>query len=135
MLRIAIGIFFVLHGVVHLLYAGHSAGRFELTNGLTWPDGALIFSRLLGNGATRTLVTVVLVVTALAFAAGGAGLLLKQAWWRPLILGAAAFSGLVYLLLWDGGLQRLADKGGVGLLINLAILAALLVFQWPSFEF
>ena len=134
MLRIVVSIFFVLHGVVHLLYAGQSAGKFELSNGLTWPDGALLFSRLLGDGTTRALATAVLIVAALGFATGGAGLLLKQAWWRPLILGAAVFSGVIYLLLWDGGLERLADKGGVGLLINLAILAALFVFQWPVLE-
>ncbi len=132
MLRIAIAIFFMLHGLVHLLYAGHSAGMFELSSGLTWPEGSWAFSRLLGDGATRGLAASLSVLAAVIFVVGGGALLFKQAWWRPAILGAAAFSGVVYLLLWDGGLARLDDKGGVGLLINLAILAALVIFQWPS---
>lgn len=39
-------------------------------------------------------------------------------------LGAAAFSSLLYLLMWDGAWQHLDNKGGVGLLLNLAVLAA-----------
>jgi hypothetical protein len=31
------GIFLILHGLVHLLYYGQSARRFELAPGLTWP--------------------------------------------------------------------------------------------------
>jgi hypothetical protein len=64
--------------------------------------------------------------------AGGIGLLVKQAWWRPAVAGSAAFSAIIFLLLWDGGLQQLDNKGGVGLLINVAILVAVLIFQWPA---
>ena len=135
MLRVLLSIFFVLHGLVHLLYAGQSRGMFELSPGLTWPAGSWAFAKLFGSGATGLLAGAACLLAALGFAAGGVGLLLKQAWWRAVILGAAVFSGLVYLLFWDGGLARLADKGGVGLLINLAILSALLIFKWPNFEF
>jgi hypothetical protein len=31
------GIFFLLHGLVHLLYAGQSLRFFELRPGMTWP--------------------------------------------------------------------------------------------------
>jgi hypothetical protein len=46
--RFRLGIFLVLHGLVHLLYFGQSARYFELKPGMTWPDGAWAFSRLLG---------------------------------------------------------------------------------------
>ena len=134
MIRVLFAVFLVLHGLVHLLYFGHSARYFELQPGLTWPDGAWAFSKILGNEGTRSLASVLLVLIALVFAAGGIGLLVRQTWWRPLAAAAAAASGLLYLLLWDGSLQKLADKGLVGLLINLAILLLVLVFNWPAVE-
>jgi hypothetical protein len=132
MIRIIFGLFLVLHGFVHLLYFGQSARYFELQPGMVWPDGAWAFSKLLGDGSTRTLASIFLVLAALGFVAGGAGILLKQAWWRPVIISVAAFSAVIYLLLWDGALQNLDDKGLIAILINAAILAALLLFQWPN---
>ena len=135
MISILFGIFFVLHGLVHLLYFGQSARYFELQPGMVWPDGSWMFSRLLGDGTTRNLASALLVLAAIFFMAGGISMFARQTWWRPVILAAAVFSSLIYLLLWDGGWEYLDNKGGIGILINLVILAALLVFQWPKFEF
>lgn len=135
MISILSGIFFVLHGLVHLLYFGQSARYFELQPGMVWPDGSWVFSRLLGDGTTRNLASALLVLAAIFFMAGGIGMFARQAWWRPMILAAAVFSSLIYLLFWDGGWGHLDNKGGIGILINLVILAALLLFQWPKFEF
>lgn len=135
MISILFGIFFVLHGLVHLLYFGQSARYFELQPGMVWPDGSWMFSRSLGDGTTRNLASVLLVLAAVVFVAGGIGIFARQAWWRSVILAAALFSSLIYLLLWDGGWSHLDNKGGVGILINLAILAALLIFRWPAFDF
>jgi hypothetical protein len=123
MFRIILGIFLVLHGLVHLLYFGQSARYFELQPGMAWPDGSWALTRLLGDAGTRGVANVTLILAALALTTGGAGLLLKQDWWRLLVLVAAVFSSLIYLLLWDGGWQHLDNKGGVGILINLGILA------------
>ena len=135
MISILFGIFFVLHGLVHLLYFGQSARFFELQPGMAWPDGSWMFSRLLGESATRNLASALLVLAALVFVAGGIGVFARQPWWRPVILAAAVFSSLLYLLLWDGGWSHLDNKGGVGILINLAILAVLFVFRWPALDF
>jgi len=135
MIRILFGIFIVLHGLVHLLYFGQSARYFELQPGMVWPDGSWAFSRLLGTSATRNLTSVLLVVAAIGFVAGGIGIFAKQAWWRPAIVITSIFSSAIYLLFWDGGFQHLDNKGGVGILINLALLVALLIFQWPKIDF
>lgn len=135
MIRILFSVFFVLHGLVHLLYFGQSARYFELQPGMVWPDGSLVFSRLLGNATTRNLASILLILAAIGFIAGGAGTFLKQPWWRPTIVVMAAFSSAIYILFWDGSLQHLDNKGGIGVLINLAILTALLIFQWPDFDF
>lgn len=135
MIRILFGIFFVLHGLVHLLYFGQSARYFVLQPGMVWPDGSWAFSRLIGEAGNRNLASLLLVLAAIGFAVGGIGIFAKQAWWRPAIVFTSVFSSMLYLLFWDGGFQHLDNKGGVGILINLAILAALLIFQWPKFDF
>jgi hypothetical protein len=135
MLRFIFGVFIVLHGLVHLLYFGQSWRLFELQPGLVWPDGSWAFSRLLGDGAVRTLASIVLVIAAIGFVAGGSGIFVNQAWWRPVVVSAAAFSTVIYILFWDGVAQHLDNKGAIGIIINVAILAAVLIFQGLDFDF
>jgi hypothetical protein len=115
------GIFLILHALVHLLYAGQALRFFELRPGLAWPDGAWVFSRLLGDAATRNLAAVSLTLAALGFLTAGLGLFFGAEWARTVTLSAAGFSVLIYLLLWDGKFQALPDQGGVGILISLGI--------------
>jgi hypothetical protein len=132
MVRFLVGAFVVLHGMVHLLYFGQSRRLFELQPGMVWPDGSWAFSKLLGDGSTRALASVLLVLAGVGFAASGVGMLVKQPWWRPAVVSVALFSSVIYLLLWNGAFQHLDNQGWVGILINAAILAAVLVFQWPN---
>jgi hypothetical protein len=135
MLGVLIGIFMVLHGLVHLLYFGHSWRLFELQPGMVWPEGSWAFSKLLGDKATRLLASICCVLAAISFVAGGIGIFSQQEWWRPVVVGSAAFSTAIILLFWDGSTQRLAEKGLIALLINAVILIALLVLGWPSLGF
>ncbi len=135
MLQFVFGVFIVLHGLVHLLYAGHSARRFELKPGMVWPAGSWAFSRLLGDEATRNLASISLVLAAIGFVAGGIGILVSQTWWRPVIVCAAALSAVAYSLFWNGRMQNLDGQGGIGLLIDLAILVAVLIWQSPQLGF
>jgi len=131
MWNIIVGIVMVLHGLVHLLYAGQSRRAFQLVPGMSWPDGSWVFSATLGNSRTRVVATVLLVVAALALMASGIGLLTKQTWAGTAVVAAAVFSTLTFLVLWDGSLEGLASKGAVGVLINVLILVAVLVFHLP----
>jgi hypothetical protein len=135
MFRIILGVFIVLHGLVHLLYFGQSARYFELQPEMVWPDGSWAFSRLLGDAATRILASISCVLAAIGFVAGGTGILFRQAWWRPVVVASAAFSAGIIVLFWDGKMQMLDDQGVIGLLINIAILVALLILRWPSTGF
>jgi hypothetical protein len=134
-MRFIVGIFLVLHGLVHLLYVAHSRRLLELGPEMDWPDGSWAFSKLLGDEATRLLASITYVLATLGFVAGGIGLFAGQAWWRPMVVTAAAFSGAIVLLFWDGKVQRLTDQGAIAVLINGAILIAVLVLRWPSFGF
>jgi hypothetical protein len=131
MFGILFGIFLILHSFVHLLYFGQSLGYFELKPGMVWPAGAWAFSTFLGEEATRKLAGIFLVLAAMSLAASGIGILSSQTWWRPLVVGAAIFSSIVFALFWNGRMQNLDGQGLVGILINMAILAAVLLLQWP----
>jgi hypothetical protein len=131
LLQFIFGVFMVLHGLVHLLYFGQSARRFELRPGLTWPDGSWAFSRLLGDPSTRKLASLACLVAAVGFVVGGASLLISHVWWRPLVVAAAAFSSMAFILFWNGKLRKLDDQGGVAILINLALLLVVLVLPLP----
>jgi hypothetical protein len=135
MIRIMVGVFMVLHGLVHLLYFGQSARYFDLKPGMVWPDGAWAFSKLLGDKATGNLASISLILAAIGFVVGGVGIFASQAWWRPAVVGAAAFSSIIYVLFWNGSMQNLDGQGGIGILINLAILIAVLILRWPDFGF
>ena len=119
--------FIILHGLVHLLYVGQNQRLFELRPGMTWPDDSWAFSRLFGDRATRGLTSITFILVAIGFVSGGVGLIFNQSWWHPFVVGAAAVSSVMIILLWDGRPRKLDNQGGVGLLINLALLTLLLI--------
>jgi len=131
----AVGVFLILHGFVHLLYGGQSARIFEIQPGMVWPDGSWVFSRLLGDASSRVVATVFLILAALGLIAAGLALLFGHGWWRPVAIASLTMSSLLFLALWNGRIEQLANQGAVGLAIDVAILIALLGFQWPRFAF
>jgi hypothetical protein len=135
MLRFIVGAFIVLHGLVHLLYFGQSRGLFQLQPDMVWPEGSWAFSKLLGEQATRWLASISCILATIGFVAGGTGILAGQAWWRPVVVASAAFSAAIWILFWDGKRQKLANKGAIAILINVAILVAVLILRWPDFGF
>ena len=134
-MRYILGAFFVLHGLVHLLYFGQSRRLFELQPGMVWPEGSWALSGLLGDEATKLVASIACVVAALGFVAAGMALVFGQGWWRPTAVDAAVFSSLIFVLLWNGRMQKLDGQGAFAVLINAAILVAVLIVHWPDFEF
>jgi hypothetical protein len=128
---IIMGLFLIWHGLIHLIYAGHTRRLFELRPGLIWPDGSWLFSKLLGDEITRATAIVLLVASALGFVAGGLGLFLGQDWWRLAVTGAAILSSVIYLVFWNGKFQVLDQQGALAILINLALVVSVWVLRWP----
>jgi hypothetical protein len=123
-MTLLLGIFLILHGLVHLLYAGQAERFFELRPNLTWPVGAWACSRWFGDDKTRRLATILLVLAALGFFAGSLGLFMGQVWYQAFSAGAAILSIATYLVFWNGKFSALPDQGAIGLLISLGILLA-----------
>ena len=135
MIRVIAGVLLLLHGLVHLLYFGQSARLFELKPGMIWPDGSWAFSKLLGEKGTRTLASIFCIIAAIGFMIGSAGIFFGQSWWRMAAVVSAAFSGILYILFWNGRLQNLDGQGFVGLLIDVAIMVDVLFFRLPQIDF
>jgi hypothetical protein len=128
------GIFIVLHGLVHLFYFGQSIRIFELSPDFVWPDGGWAFFKLFGVETNRKLAGILLAAATIPFVIGGIGIFSGQTWWQPVVIGATAFSSVIFVIFWDGNTKMLSEKGFIGILINLALLVMLLVFKWPNFE-
>jgi hypothetical protein len=134
MARILFGIFVLLHGLVHLLYFGHSRRLFELNPGMKWPAESWVFLKLSGAAVTRDIASLMLLLISAGLVVGGLGILGRQAWSRPVVVAAAAVSALLYLIMWDGTGQHIDQQGGIGILIALAIIIDLLVVRWPAID-
>lgn len=132
MLRTLFAIFVILHGLVHLWFVVLSQELIEVKPEMGWTPYSWLFTRVIGDAATRWLATVLSVLLALTFLVSGIGLLAGAAWWRALMIVAAAVSAALIAVYWDGGTRLLVEKGLVGFLIDVGILIALLVVNWPS---
>jgi hypothetical protein len=104
---------------------------YQLGEGMTWPENSWVFSRPFGNKATRVIAGVSCVAAALVFIVGGVFIFAKQTAW----VWITAFSSLLVILMWDGKMKELANRGLFDILINAAILILLLVVGWPDFGF
>jgi hypothetical protein len=132
MLSFLIGVFIVLHGLVHVWYVTLSQRLVEFQPEMGWSGRSWVLSNPLGDATTGSLASVLYGLATILFVAGGIGIFARTGWWRPMLISSAAFSSAIILLFWDGSMELLVQKGFIGLLINVGILVALLVFQWPS---
>jgi len=127
MARILPGIFFIMHGLVHMWYFVLARRIVPFKGEMGWSCKSWLFTRLIGDAATRTLASLLLVSVTIAFVTGGISFLAGQSWARPLLLASAAASILVLGLFWDGGLKLIVQKGLIGVLIDIGILVGMLM--------
>jgi hypothetical protein len=127
-LRLAVAVFLVLHGLVHLWYVVLSQGWVEVEDAMGWNGQSWLLSDLLAEGTILSLASVLYVLVAVGFPAGGVGYGLSRDWATPVLVGAAVLSTVVLVVMWDGRFDLLVEKGVVGVAINIAVVA-LLVFR------
>ena len=127
-----IAILSILHGLVHLWYVTMSLRLVEVTSEMGWTGKSWLLSNFLGEGFLRTLAVILYILATLGFVIGGAVLLLKQSWFRPLLIAGSAISFITVLLYWDGGASKLVEKGLIGLLLSLGFLIAVGLLGWPE---
>ena len=129
-MNILIGIFILLHGLVHIWYVTLSQGWVEFQANMGWTGKSWLLSNLLGNDVTRMFATIFYGLSTITFLVAGFGLLAKQDWSRVWMIAASVVSTITILVFWDGNIGMPVEKGLLGLLINIGILVAILMFGW-----
>ena len=126
-IALLVGVFFIAHGLVHILYrvpAPNEKWPFNL--GHSW-----LLTRLgLGERVLRKLGTVLWIAAMAGFVLGGLGVfgvpLLKEVW-RPEVAVSSVMSFLLIGLFWHRNFV-------FALLLNAGIFVALVWLHWPSVE-
>lgn len=126
MLKLFVGIFVILHGLVHLWYFALSQRLVEFKPEMGWSGESWLFKHFMGESAIRSLATVFFILIAALFVISGVGFLLNTGWWRLIIITSSILSLLVLLIFWDGNINQLVEKGLIGFLVNIAILVIIL---------
>jgi hypothetical protein len=129
MLRFFMGLFIILHGLVHLWYFTLSRGLVKFQPEMGWTGRSWIFTNLLGDSITRSLASALYILATLVLVVSGLGIFVRAEWWRAVLVGSSVFSAVIILLMWDGGLQWIVQKGLIGFLINVVLLIALFLLK------
>lgn len=132
MRRTALAVFLVLHGLVHGWYVLLSNGWVTAEDAMGWNGTSWLLSPVLAEGTILVLASVVYVAVTVAFLAGAVGYWRRVEWARVVLLVAATLSTVTLVLMWDGVATLLVEKGVLGVLINIALVA--LLVQSPTID-
>ncbi len=128
-MKIILGIFIILHGLVHWLYFGQSNRYFTLKAEMTWPSGSWAFSHLMAESSLRYIASGLIALAGIGFMASGIGVLTNQAWWRMILISSSMLSAIIYILFWNGSMQNLDGQGLVGIIIDIALLVMVILLR------
>lgn len=126
MIQTLTGIFIILHGLVHLWYVVLSLNWVEFQPDMGWTGTSWLLSGILQESTVRTTAAVLFIVSAVAFVISGIGIFVDAEWLDAVILVSAIFSSVVLIVFWDGSLEMIVQKGVIGVLINLVVIAVTL---------
>jgi hypothetical protein len=99
-----------------------------------WSSRSWLLTDLLGDTASRILCLILYGVALVGFVAAALALmgwLVPHDWWRTLAVVSAIISLVAIALFWDALIMLFPHKvGAIG--VNIAVLAGLLVANWPT---
>lgn len=122
MLRILLGIFIILHGLVHMWYVVLSFNWVAFQPDMGWTGASWILSPIIKSTVLKPVTGILFIFAALGFIVGGVGFLARATWNPKMLLISAIFSLAILILFWDGSFDRIIQKGLIGALINLGII-------------
>lgn len=118
-------VFIILHGLAHLWYVTLSLKLFAYKPEMGWSGESWLLSSIMGDGGARILAATLYALASLGFVVAGAGMLMEQQWFRPLMLGSAVLSIIAIVLFWDGIASQMIEKGLLGFVINGLVIIGL----------
>ncbi|MDH5718952.1 MAG: hypothetical protein OEZ22_15095 [Spirochaetia bacterium] len=125
-MKYVVGIFFILHGLVHLLYSAHSLKRIELEKNFIWPDNSWLFSNKLNIEFIKQIASIACVIVAIGFVIGGILVFIEFSWSYWEIIASAIISSIIFFIFWDGSIRKIHSQGAIAILINIAIIIIVL---------
>ena len=117
-----IGIFYILHGLVHLFYMGHSLKYFNLEKGFIWPDNSKFLANIFNLQTKKIIASVMCVIAAISFVVSGTYVITGHSWHNIEVIFAVITSTVLFIAFWDGSRVKLQTQGGIAVLINMLIL-------------
>ena len=132
MLYIILGVFLILHGAVHIWYVAMARGLITADADTIWNGRSWLLTRRVGDQTTMTFATIVFSAIALVFAVAGIALVAQQEWFSTWAITGSILSIAAIVCFWDGKPDHPVEKGLLGIILDVAILVALLYFEWPS---
>ena len=133
MLRFVIGLFLILHGLVHLWLFTLSQRLIEFKPEMGWSGKSWLLTDVFGDSTTRLLASTLFVVATVAFVASGVAIFFQSDWWWSILLAASFVSAMTMLIFWDGSMDLIIQKGLIGFSISLVIFLFLLLARRPAF--
>ncbi|MCJ7735755.1 MAG: hypothetical protein MUQ10_00375 [Anaerolineae bacterium] len=124
-------IFVILHGLVHLWYVTLNLGLIPYQPEMGWSGVSWLLTNMLGDGGARTIASILYTLAFLGLAVAGAGMLMEQQWFRPVMMASAVLSFIAISLFWDGKPSQIVEKGIIGFAISALLIVGLLIFNWP----
>lgn len=121
------GLFIVLHGLVHVWYVVLSQKLVAFQPAMGWTGRSWLLTNLLGDSSARSFASLLYALATLSMVAAGIGVMAGGVWGRWILTSAAVLSSVTIFIFWDGSLNLIAQKGLLGLVINVVILIALAV--------
>ena len=109
-LRLAVAVFLVLHGIVHLWYVVLSQGWVEVEDAMGWNGQSWLLSDLLAEGTILSLASVLYVLVTVGFLAGSVGYGLSRDWATPVLIGTAVLSTVDLVVIGVTGTGLLARR-------------------------
>lgn len=126
-MRILAGTFILLHGLVHFWYLVLSLKLVAYKPEMGWTGSSWLLSYFFGDEVQRSIASVSYPLAGLLFMAGAIGIYAHTGWAEKILILASILSSLLIVMYFDGRWALLVQKGLIGLAINMAIIAWLLL--------
>ena len=128
-MKIFLGIFFILHGLVHLLYMGHSLNYFELEKGFIWPNNSKLLGNIFSLPTIKMLAGVLCFIAAISFILSGTCVLIGHSYQHLVSIISVIVSTVLFIAFWDGSRIKIHTQGGIAIIINILIFVFILIFN------
>jgi hypothetical protein len=127
MLRTAIGLVVLAHGLGHVLFL------LPLLGIVDWGQStrSWLLTNLGGTTLTQIVGGLIWVAVIAGFALTVAGMFTQQDWWRILALVSSVISLVGIVLFWN---DKASSSTFFAAAFNIVVMLALLVAKWPSAE-